>query len=66
MILTFDSVSETWLHENIKDDEIHIPGYNIFRRDRTTGVGGGVSIYVKENIYVNMRTDLMCENIEAK
>ena len=56
-------VSETWLHEYMKDDEIHIPGYNIFRRDRITGVGGGVCIYVKENI--NLRTDLMFENIEA-
>ena len=58
-------VSETWLHEYIKYDEIHIPGYNIYRRDRKTGAGGGVCIYVKENIYVNLRTDLMFENIEA-
>ena len=58
-------VSETWLHEYIKDDEIHIPGYNIYRRDRNTGAGGGVCIYVKEDIHVNLRTDLMFENIEA-
>ena len=58
-------VSETWLHKYIKNDEIRIPGYNVFRKDRTTGVGGGVCIYVKETMHVNMRADLMFENIEA-
>ena len=58
-------VSETWLHENIKNDEIHFPEYNVFRKDRTTGAGGGVCTYVKETIHVNMRADLMFETIEA-
>ena len=58
-------VSETWLHEYIIDDEIHIPGYDIYRRDRNTGAGDDVCIYVKEDIYVNLRTELMFENIEA-
>ena len=57
-------VSETWLHESIKNDEIRIPGYNVFRKDRTTGVGG-VCTYVKETMHVNMGVDLMFENIEA-
>ena len=58
-------VSETWLHQNIKDDEIYIQGYNIFRKDRTTGIGGGVCIYVKDTLQVNLRDDLMFENVEA-
>ena len=29
-------VSETWLHDYIKNDEIRIPGCNVFREDRTT------------------------------
>ena len=58
-------VSETWLHKYTKNDEIRIPGYNVFRKDRTTGVGGEVCIYVKETMHVIMRADLMFENIEA-
>ena len=64
-ILTFFCVSETWLYEYIKNDEKHVPGYNVFRKDRTTGEGGGVCIYVKETKHVNMTADLMFENIEA-
>ena len=62
-ILTFFCVNETWLHEYIKNDEIRILGYNVYRKDRTTGVGGGVCIHVKETVHVNMRVDLMFENI---
>ena len=52
-------------HQYINDDEIYIPGYNIFRKDRTTGIGGGVCIYVKDRMQVNLRDDLMFENVEA-
>ena len=38
---------------------------NVFRKDRTTGVGGGVCTYVKETMHVNMGVDLMLKNIEA-
>ena len=55
-------LSKTRLPEYIKNDEIHIPEYNIFRRDGATNVGGGVRIYVKQNIYANLRTDLIFEH----
>ena len=51
--------------EYTKNDKIRILGYYVFRKDRTTGVGGGVCIDVKETMHVNMRADLMFENIEA-
>ena len=44
---------------------MRIPGYNVFRKDRFTGVGSGVCIYVKETMHGNMRADLMFENIDA-
>jgi hypothetical protein len=45
------ALTETWLTEEIKDVEINIPGYQIFRRDRKiTKRGGGVLLYINENI----------------
>lgn len=37
-------ISETWLHENIGDNEINFDGYTLIRKDRNSGVkrrGGG-------------------------
>lgn len=41
-------ISETWLSPNTEDRFVHIPGYNIFRKDY--GKGGGVCTYVRENL----------------
>ena len=35
------SINETKLNESIQDHEVHIPGYEIIRRDRLTKGGGG-------------------------
>ena len=35
-----------------------LPGYSIFRSDRTNGRGGGIAIYVKETLSVIRRADL--------
>ena len=32
--------------KNASDDEVHIPGYDIIRRDRIVKGGGGVGFYV--------------------
>lgn len=42
-------VSETWLKETTPNSIINLNGYQIFRADRTTR-GGGVAIYIKNNI----------------
>ena len=63
--LKFFCVSETSLHEYIKNDDMRIPGYSVFRKDRTTSVWGGVCVYIEETMHVNIRADLMFENIEA-
>lgn len=42
-------VSETWLNENISSNIVNIPNYCIFRKDRI-GRGGGVGIYIREDI----------------
>ncbi len=44
-------VPETWLHDGIRDDEICIPGYILFRQDRPSQKkGGGVILYVESNL----------------
>ena len=51
-------VSETWLSENIPNEAIHIGGYNVFRNDRVGTRGGGVALYINDNIPVEIRNDL--------
>ena len=43
------SLNETWLDENISDDELHLSGYNIIRRDRDS-FGGDVAVYIDEHL----------------
>ena len=38
--------------------EVSLPGYSIFRSDRTNGRGGGIAIYVKETLSIIRRADL--------
>ena len=46
------SLNETWLDENISDDELHLTGYNIIRRDRDS-FGGDVAVYFDEHLQFN-------------
>ncbi len=41
---------ETWLHDSINDSDIYIPEYNFISKNRTTGINGGVSLYIKSSI----------------
>ena len=44
-------ITETWLSQSVPDHAVSIPGFlPIFRNDRKNQDGGGVGIYVKENI----------------
>ena len=54
------TISETWLHQNIENDIIQIPGYKLFRQDRKYVLdnrvvtrGGGLLTYVKREYTVN-------------
>lgn len=53
--------TETWLNEYINDAEIELQGYKIFRKDRKSDIktrGGGVMLYIKDNINVVLREDI--------
>ncbi len=45
-------VTETWLHDELRDHKVSLPGYVLFRHDRPTSKrgGGGVVLYVKFNL----------------
>lgn len=48
--LDYLCLSETWLHKNSPSAALSVPGYNIFRRDRPEGRGGGLMFYFRDNI----------------
>ena len=41
---------ETWAYPSISDAELDLPGYIIYRGDRSSGRGGGVILYVREGL----------------
>ena len=59
-------VSETWLYPYMSDACVNIPSYNLYRDDH--GRGGGVCIYVKDYLKVNViKNDIeKHEGVEAK
>ena len=57
-------ISETWLTSDNDNESINIPNYQIYRKDRAQGRGGGVAIYVNENLPVKRRPDLEDPDLE--
>ena len=51
-------VSETWLTENIPDGVIDIEGFCVIRKDRSAKRGGGVALFMKDNLPAKVRHDL--------
>ena len=41
------AVCESWLNNIVLDSEIAIEGYQVYRKDRSNSIGGGVCLYVK-------------------
>ena len=56
-------VSETWLDDCVPNDEVQIPGFNIYRKDRNRR-GGGVLLYVSEDVKVVRRQELELEAVK--
>ena len=57
-------INETRLDKTIKNSEIGLQGYDLTRCDRNRN-GGGVAIYVRNNISYMERSALIPENVEA-
>ncbi len=58
------AISETWLKDSVPDNELDLNGYQLpFCRHRGTR-GGGVMVYVREEIVAVERSDLNLPNVE--
>ena len=51
-------ISETHLSSDIPNDQIHLDQYSIIRKDRSTGLGGGVACYIRDDIEWIRRNDI--------
>ena len=43
-------IAETCCSDSIYDSELHLEGFNLFRNDRSSGMGGGVMLYVHSSL----------------
>lgn len=43
-------ISESWLKPCLSSSSYELPGFNLIRNDRAVGGGGGVAIYLRNNI----------------
>ena len=58
------ALTETWLDDSVNDSEISINNYCIIRADRNRQ-GGGVCLYIRENLTFNPRIDIKTDSIET-
>jgi len=56
-------INESKLDDTIKNELVNIAGYNIIRKDRNRH-GGGVAMYIKEELNYSDRNDLVPEDLE--
>lgn len=60
-------ITETWTFEDVQDSEIDMEGYTLLRKDRVVGDkmrGGGVALYIKNEISIIARDDLTQANFQ--
>ena len=61
----FIFITETWLRESVGDNQVTLPGYNIQRRDCSSGDHEGVCLYLNEGIKFNILCDIEDSNLEV-
>ena len=52
------TISESWLDVSVSDLEIEVPGYNIYRVDRSNKTGGGICAYVLNTYCTELMGDI--------
>lgn len=58
-------ITESHLDSSISDSQLSIFGYNIIRKDRQNGPGGGVCIFIRDYLNWQRRYDLEKDDIET-
>ncbi|XP_068707713.1 uncharacterized protein [Montipora foliosa] len=51
------AITESWLRSDIDDSLLSISAFNLFRKDRITGRGGGICVYLNNVIPCKRRLD---------
>ena len=60
------ALSETWLNNTNKQEDLLMPGYHPpIKHDRQGGRGGGGALYIKELYAVKEQSNLKIPNLEA-
>lgn len=57
-------ITESWLSPEIPDASVSIPGYNLFRNDRTGTSGGGVCVYLDHKVPCKLLKS--CDQVEVE
>ena len=57
--------SEIWLKDNVGDNHLILPGYNLERLDRKIGFHGGVCLYYNSGYKTTRLYNLECQNLEV-
>ena len=58
----------SFLNSSISDDFVNVKGFRMVRKDRSYSIGGGLVLYIKENIEYKRRVDLednLCFTVET-
>ena len=61
----FVAITESWLHKDIEDSLLHINGFNLFRKGRTTRRGGGVCVFLRDELPCTRRCDFENNDFEC-
>lgn len=51
-------IAETWGNDSVDDAEIAVVGFNMFRLDRVGSKGGGLALYVRNNLEATLNNSL--------
>ena len=58
-------ITESWLTPQIPDSAVNIPGFNLFRNDRTNAMGGGVCTYLRHDIPCKRLVECESPDVES-
>ena len=58
-------ITESWLSQLIPDSAVSLPGFLLLRNDRENQPGGGVCVYIKENIPCKRLAKMEQEEVES-
>ena len=58
------SLTKTWINDSVSD-HLNIPGYNMVLKNRTSGIHGGVGLYIRNSIKFQALPDLYHPELEV-